>query len=185
MPYTNSEWEKLSIFLNFLIPKLPAPIEEDLTKGILDTVDMDSYRIEVQKTIDISLNGQKIEIGPVPTSGGGRSLEPEVDKLSNIIKAFNEQFGNVEWKDVDKIHKIITEEIPEKVSADKAYQNAVQHSDKQNARIEHDKALQKVMNELISDPSELYKLFSDNQSFRKWLSDTIFSLTYKKKKELN
>ena len=25
LPYTNAEWEKLSIFLNFLIPKLPAP----------------------------------------------------------------------------------------------------------------------------------------------------------------
>jgi type I restriction enzyme R subunit len=40
------------------------------------------------------------------------------------------------------------------------------------------------MNELITDPSELYKLFSDNPNFKKWLSDTIFSLTYKKKKEL-
>ena len=25
LPYTNAEWEKLSIFLNFLVPKLPAP----------------------------------------------------------------------------------------------------------------------------------------------------------------
>ena len=33
LPYTNAEWEKLSIFLNFLVPKLPAPVEEDLSKG--------------------------------------------------------------------------------------------------------------------------------------------------------
>ena len=32
LPYTNAEWEKLSIFLNFLIPKLPAPEEDDLSK---------------------------------------------------------------------------------------------------------------------------------------------------------
>ena len=44
LPYTNAEWEKLSIFLNFLIPKLPAPKEEDLSRGILETIDMDSYR---------------------------------------------------------------------------------------------------------------------------------------------
>ena len=25
LPYTNAEWEKLSIFLNFLVPKLPRP----------------------------------------------------------------------------------------------------------------------------------------------------------------
>ncbi|MEX2473469.1 MAG: type I restriction endonuclease subunit R, partial [Gemmatimonadota bacterium] len=28
LPYSNAEWEKLSIFLNFLIPKLPAPKED-------------------------------------------------------------------------------------------------------------------------------------------------------------
>ena len=33
LPYTNAGWEKLSIFLNFLIPKLPAPEEQDLSLG--------------------------------------------------------------------------------------------------------------------------------------------------------
>ena len=42
LPYGVQEWEKLSIFLNFLISKLPAPIEEDLSQGILDAIDMDS-----------------------------------------------------------------------------------------------------------------------------------------------
>ena len=42
LPYTNAGWEKRSIFLNFLIPKLPAPPDEDLSKGILDAIDMDS-----------------------------------------------------------------------------------------------------------------------------------------------
>lgn len=35
LPYSNADWEKLSIFLNFLTPKLPAPEEPDLSKGIL------------------------------------------------------------------------------------------------------------------------------------------------------
>ena len=51
LPYTNAEWEKLSIFLTFLVPKLPAPVEEDLSKGILETIDMDSYRVE-KKAVD-------------------------------------------------------------------------------------------------------------------------------------
>ena len=54
LPYTNAEWEKLSIFLNFLVPKLPAPKEEDLSKGILEAIDMDSYRVEVRAAIDIA-----------------------------------------------------------------------------------------------------------------------------------
>jgi type I restriction enzyme R subunit len=178
LPYTNAEWEKASIFLNFLIPKLPAPKEEDLSKGILEAIDMDSYRVEVKTSLDIALPDQGGEIGPVPTSGGGKKPEPELDILSNIIKAFNDQFGNIDWKDAEKIRKVISEEIPVKVTADKAYQNAMKNSDKQNARIEHDEALQQVIVDLLTDHTELFKQFVENPSFKKWLSDSIFSVTY-------
>ena len=57
-------------------------------------------------------------------------------------------------------------------------QNAMKNSDKQNARIEHDRALRQVMIELLSDHTELFKLFSDNLSFKKWLGDTNFGVTY-------
>ncbi len=178
LPYSNTEWEKLSIFLNFLIPKLPAPKEEDLSKGILETIDMDSYRSEIKASMSITLEDKDAEVDPIPTSGGGRKPEPELDRLSNIIKTFNDLFGNVPWKDKDKIRQVIAQEIPEKVAADTAYQNAMKNSDKQNARIEHDRALGRVMVELIADHTELFKQFSDNPSFQKWLSDTIFGVTY-------
>ncbi len=178
LPYTNADWGKLSIFLNFLIPKLPAPKEEDLSKGILEAIDMDSYRAEVRATMTIALADQDAEINPVPTSGGGRMAEPELDLLSNILKVFNDLFGNIDWKDADKILQVIAEEIPAKVAADRAYQNAMKYSDKQNARIEHDKALQRVLVELLADHTELFKQFSDNPDFKKWLGDTIFSVTY-------
>ena len=179
LPYTNAEWEKLSIFLNFLIPKLPAHREDDLSRGILETIDMDSYRVEVKSTVKIVLPDEDAEVEPVPTSGGGRKAEPELDNLSNIIKTFNDLFGNVDWKDADKIRKVITEEIPGKVAANEAYQNAIENSDKRNARIEHDKALQKVIIDMLNDQTELFKQFMDNPSFKKWLSDTIFHETYK------
>jgi type I restriction enzyme R subunit len=178
LPYSNAAWEKLSILLNCLIPKLPAPKEEDLSKGLLETIDMDSYRVEKQATIQIALPDADAEIGPVPADGGGHKPEPELDKLSNIIKAFNDQFGNIEWKDGDKIRQVIAEEIPAKVSADKAYQNAMKNSDRQNARIEHDKALQRVIVELLADHAELFKQFSDNPAFKKWLGDSNFAVTY-------
>jgi type I restriction enzyme R subunit len=178
LPYTNAAWEKLSIFLNFLVPKLPAPREEDLSKGILEAIDMESYRVEKQATMKIALTDADAEIEPVPTSGGGHKPEPELDRLSNIIKAFNDQFGNIPWTDADRVRKLITEEIPARVAADSAYQNARKFSDKQNARIEHDKALGRVMTALIQDDTELFKQFSDNESFHRWLTDTVFALTY-------
>ncbi len=178
LPYSNADWEKLSIFLNFLIPKLPAPVEEDLSRGIIETIDMDSYRVEKQAAMKIALSDDNVEIDPVPTSGGGHKPESELERLSNIIKAFNDHFGNIEWTDEDRVQRLISEEIPAKVAADQAYQNAQRNSDKQNARIEHDKALGRVMNAVLKDDTELFKQFSDNESFRRWLSDTVFAETY-------
>jgi len=178
LPYTNADWEMLSIFLNFLVPKLPAPVEEDLSKGILESIDMDSYRNEVRETVRLTLADEDGEVGPVPGSGGGRMPEPELDRLSNIIRSFNEQFGNIEWKDADRISHVIAEEIPARVAADKAYQNAMKNSDKAAARLEHDRALQKVVISMLTDHTELFKQFCDNPSFRKWLADTIFGVTY-------
>ncbi|HOD39066.1 MAG: Type I restriction enzyme EcoR124II R protein [bacterium ADurb.Bin243] len=187
LPYSNSSWEKLSIFLNFLIPKLPAPPDEDGAKGILETIDMDSYRAEIQESRKIKLNDGDAEIGPVPVDSIGKKPEPEYDRLSNIIKTFNELFGNIKWNDIDKIQKIIAEELPGKVAADKAYQNAMNQDDKQNARIEHDNALKRVITEMVNeqidmlnDQTELYKQFFENAGFQKWLTDTIFNATYKK-----
>ena len=178
LPYANAEWEKLSIFLTFLVPKLPAPIEEDLSKGILEAIDMDSYRVEKQAVLEIQLPDEDAEIEPVSTSGGGQKPEPEMERLSSIIRDFNDRFGNIEWKDQDKIEKVIAEELPAKVAADRAYQNAMANSDQQNARIEHDRALERAMADYVSDPIELFKQFSDNDSFRRWLSEMVFAATY-------
>jgi len=178
LPYTYPDWEKLSVFLTFLVPKLPAPIEDDLSKGILDAIDMDSYRVEKQAVLDIQLPDEDAEIGPVPTEGGGQKPETELDRLSNILREFNDRFGNIEWKDHDKIERVIAEELPRKVANDRAYQNAMANSDRQNARIEHDKALERAMTDVLADHTELFKQFSDNESFRRWLSEMVFAVTY-------
>jgi len=178
LPYTNADWEKLSIFLGFLISKLPAPVEEDLSKGILETIDMDSYRVEKQAVMKIQLPDADAEIEPVPATGGGFKLEPELDKLSNIIKAFNDQFGNIKWTDADRVHRLITEHIPAKLAADPAYQHARKNSGRENARVEHDKALSRVMTAILKDDTELFKQFMDNEGFKRWLTEKMFDLTY-------
>jgi type I restriction enzyme R subunit len=178
LPYANPAWEKLSIFLNFLVPKLPAPKEEDLSKGILEAIDMESYRNEVKAELKIVLDDANAEIEPVPTSGGGRKAEPELDRLSNIVRSFNEMWGGIDWNDSDKIRRVLTEELPATVAADQAYQNAMKNSDKQNARLEHDKALGRAITGLVADHTELYKQFGENEGFRRWLTETIFALTY-------
>ncbi len=70
------------------------------------------------------------------------------------------------------------------VAKDKEYQNAMKNSDKQNAKIESQKALNKVMISLMSSNMEIFKQFNDNSSFNQWLSDMVFNVTYNTKGEV-
>mgnify|MGYP001623874464 CR=1 FL=1 len=177
LPYGNVDWEKLSIFLNLLIPKLPSPRDDDLSEGILQTIDLSSYRNEAQEAIAIKLKDADAEIAPVPAGKVGHIVEPEMDLLSKIIMDFNDMFGNINWNDADNVQRQILA-IPEMVSKDKKYQNAMKNSDAQEARTESERALQAMIFSIMADNMELFKQFQDNPSFKKWLSDMVFSLTY-------
>lgn len=179
LPYGNVDWEKLSIFLNLLIPKLPSPREDDLSEGILSTIDLDSYRNEAQEAVAIKLEDEDAEIAPVPAGKVGHIVEPELDPLSKIIMDFNDMFGNIQWNDADNVQRQILQ-IPAMVSRDEKYQNAMKNSDEQEARTESERALQKVIFSIMADNMELFKQFQDNPSFKKWLTNMVFNLTYNK-----
>ena len=178
LPYTRTAWEERSIFLNFLIPKLPSPEENDLSRGILEAIDMDSYRVEKQAVQEILLADEDAEIDPVPTAGGGGRPDAEIERLSNILRVFNEHFGDIAWDDADRVRQMITETIPSRVAEDRALRNARQNSDEQNARIEHDRALVRVMTSVMKDDAELFRQFMDNEGFKRWMTDTVFTLAY-------
>ena len=175
-----SRTAKRSIFLNFLISKLPSPKEEDLSKGILDATAMDSYRVEKRAMQKIVLPDEDGEVEAVPTSERGGRLDPELERLSEIIREFNDLFGVSDWDDHDRVGRLITESMPSKVAANKAFRNARQNSDKQNARIEHERVLVQVMTGVMKDDTKLFKEFMDNEGFRRWMSDKVFSIAYKK-----
>ena len=155
---------------------MPAPIDEDLSKGILDAIDMDSYRVEKQAMQKIILPDEDAEIEPVPTGGGGYVPEPEMDRLSNLLKAFNDLFGDIDWDDKDRVRQLITETIPTRVAADAAFRNAMLNSDDANTRIEHGKALLRVVTSVMKDDTQLFKQFMDNEGFKRWMTDAVFEL---------
>ncbi len=177
LPYGNAAWEKLSIFLNLLIQKLPSPRDDDLSQGILEAIDIDSYRLEARESMAIKLEDKDAEVAPVPAGKIGHIIDPEMDLLSSILSAFNDMFGNIAWNDADNVRRQILE-IPAMVSKDERYQNAMKNSDKQNARMESERALQQIIFSIMADNMELFKQFQDNPSFKKWLSDMVFNLTY-------
>lgn len=177
LPYGSVQWEKHSIFLNLLIPKLPSPEGEDFTEGLLEDVDLESYRAEAQQTMRIQLENENGEIDPVPVGSNNGIDVPELDTLTNILKKFHDIFGNIEWTDEDKIRKQVAE-LPDIVRKDERYQNAMKHSDRQNARDESDRATTEAILATMSSGIELYKAVQSNDSLRKWILDMVFNATY-------
>ena len=151
LPYGNADWEKLSIYLNLLIPKLPSPRDDDLSEGILESIDLNNYRPEARESMSIVLEDSDTEVAPVPTGKGVHIIDPEMDLLSNIVSEFNDMFGNIEWKDEDNARHQVTEVIPAMVSKDESYQNAMRNSDEESARLESERALQQVIFSIMAD----------------------------------
>jgi type I restriction enzyme R subunit len=174
LPYSNGSWEKLSIFLTMLVRKLPAPKEEDLSKGILDAINMDSYRVEKQERLKIMLSDEDAEIDPPPTGGGGTKPQPELVRLSEILQTFNEQFGTL-FTDADRIFRRIKEDVAPAVEKDEAYQNAKTNTPGKS-RLELTAAVKKAMGPMLRDDTEFYKQYVQNDSFKRFVNDFVAEL---------
>ncbi|MEI6425683.1 MAG: type I restriction endonuclease subunit R, partial [Lentisphaerota bacterium] len=70
----------------------------------------------------------------------------------------------------------ITEDIAPKVAVDQPYQNAIKNTPNA-ARIELDAALMRVISPLLKDDTEFYKQFVQNESFKRFVTDTVIAIT--------
>jgi len=102
--------------------------------------------------------------------------EPQLEYLSEILREFNERFGNIDWNDEDKVRRFIFEEMPEKLRDDEKVSNAFRQGDPQNARIELDNAVQRLVLEYMMDHTQLYKEFTSREDFRSFVVDKLFGL---------
>ncbi len=177
--FSNPYWESLKVFLKFLLAKLPSLNDQDLTKGILESIDVHSYRVERQATSAIQLEGG-VEINPACPDITARKYEPKLDSLSNIVQDFNERFGNIQWTEQDKVRRFLFEDLPAQINQDEDYQNAKQNSDRQNAKITFGKKLVEKFQDFIFEQEEVYRKFSEDPDFKRDLLDTLFSMDYDK-----
>jgi type I restriction enzyme, R subunit len=171
--FENPYLERLYIFLNHLQNKLGGETSTDLAKGILDNIDMDSYRLTLQATTNIVLE-QGEDLKPIPTEMRGGVSDPELDRLSNIIQSFNDRYGT-QFEDTDKVRRVFDSLLTDMSKSDELI-NSIKYSDDQNARITNDKILQQEFLKHITTNFDLYKLFSDNREFQEDLSSKMYGL---------
>ena len=171
--FENPYLERLYIFLNHLQNKLGGETSTDLAKGILDNIDMDSYRLTLQATTNIVLE-QGEDLKPIPTEMRGGVDDPEIDRLSNIIQSFNDRYGT-QFEDTDKVRRVLDSLLAD-MSKSEELINSIKFSDTQNAQITNDKVLKQEFLKHITTNFDLYKLFSDNREFQEDLSSKMFGL---------
>jgi type I restriction enzyme R subunit len=175
LDFNNLYWEQLWWYLKYLLPKLIIDENDDLAQGIIESIDMDSYRPSKQGTENISLAADPGFVAPLPVTVGGGKIEPELDSLENILKVFNHRFGDIDWTDKDKVNKFLTEQLPAEMKADKKVMDAITTSpDKQNARISSDKKVEELMQQYLFSQTEIFKKFSTDQDFQRRYKEFVF-----------
>ncbi len=178
LSFKNAYWERLYWFIKYLMPHIQPPSDGDLAKGILEAVDLDSYRLSKTTTDNIKLAGEE-EIDPTPPIMKGKKGENEFEQLQAIINEFNARFGIDKWTDDDKVKNFLFMQLPADLGKDEATVNAVKNSDKQNAKITSDKKVEDLMQDVIFTYTDLYKKFTDDADFKRQYLDFVFDKIWK------
>ncbi|MCZ2085115.1 MAG: DEAD/DEAH box helicase family protein [Flavobacteriales bacterium] len=173
VPFENPYLERLYIFLNHLQNKLGGDVPVDFAQGILDNIDMDSYRLQLEATTNMVME-QGEDLKPMPTDMRGGTNKPDIDRLSNILQTFNDRYGT-QFQDVDKVRQM-AENVAKDVAQNQELIKSIQHSDDQNARITSDKVVGEELLKHITTNFDLYKMYSDNKDFKEDFSAMMFGM---------
>lgn len=176
LDFNNIHWEKLFWYLKFLVQKLYIEKNDDLSEGILESIDMESYRPSKNGTENIKLEEVATEIAPIPVEVGGKVADPELDTLENILSVFNQRFGDIEWTDKDKIPKFLAQQLPQEMRTDTHFMRNIRESDRQNARISSDEKVKELMEKYFLSYPGVYNKFKNEEDFRKRYNEFVFNL---------
>lgn len=184
LDFSNQYWEQLWWYLKNLLPKLTIENNTDPVDGILEAINMDSYRPSLQDTEKIQLAAEPGVVAPIPVTVGGGKKDSEFDTLENIINVFNIRFGDIEWTDKDKVNEILTKQIPEAMKADQRIMDAITTSpDKQNAKISSDSKVEELMQQYLFSQTEIFKKFTTDKDFQRRYKEFIFDTVWENKRQ--
>ena len=182
LDFNNLYWEQLWWYLKYLLPKLNIEQDDDLAQGVIESIDMDSYRPSKQGTQNILLVSEPGTVAPIPVGVGGGKQEVDIDTLENILKAFNQRFGDIEWTDKDKVNQFLTEQLPSEMRKDELTMKAITDSpDKQNAKISSDNKVDELMQQYLFTQTEIFKKFSSDKDFQRRYKEFVFDTLWMSK----
>lgn len=172
LPEGSLEWEKKETVLALLIHKLPKLGMDDLTRGLLEAIDFDRYRLVKNEERNIRLQNADTEIEPVPTSTFVGIAEPDMQHLSEIERKFNEAFGSIDWRD-EQLARKQTEHIIEQTVQSDTLRNAMLYGDADTANQECDETVRNLMVDMMDTNTELMSTYFKRGDFSELLNNMV------------
>ncbi|CAA6824823.1 MAG: Type I restriction-modification system, restriction subunit R (EC [uncultured Sulfurovum sp.] len=178
MDFENPSWEKLWWNLKYLVPLLKIKT----TKGdnsILDAIEIGEIRPIKKGTQNIQLANEDGVLYGIPSDMAGMTMDEIFDTLENIIKAFNQRFGNIEWGeavDSKEAQNFIANSLPEKIRQDEDALYSIKNSDKQNAKVTSDKKAQEVINAMMLTHIGIYKKIMTDPELKNRIFEFVFDI---------
>lgn len=173
MPFKSQEWEMLNTYFLLLVHKLPVLKGEDLTKGLLEAIDFEQYRLDKGEEHKIELENTDAEIDPIPVGQPKGKSEPLMKKLSDILDEFN----GINWLNKEKAKEQL-EELPVRLQEDEAFVNAVLNSNRETAIQQFNKSMLTIAVQMLNENTEFTRNYLDNPNFMNFINQRVFQTAY-------
>lgn len=177
--FDDTRLEKLYVFLRFLVKKLPFTPER-LPLEVLESVDMESYKIVKTKEMKIALEDAEGSLEPMGSGQRGLVAE-EKDFLSKIIKDVNDKFGT-EFSDDDRV---VMGDMAWRLADNETLQATLKNNTRDAAKIKYDQIFQEELISMLNRHFGFYKKLDENDELKSFVNQKIFDFVNKKVKEKN
>ena len=176
IPFEDVGLEKLYVFARHLRRLLPVR-QDQLPTEILDSIDIDSYRVRKTSSGQLTPDPRIEMLEPMLESEKYGSQEDPLQALSEIIEFLNEVFG----EDAPDAEKIVKEVLAETVQDD-GVSNAVRINPPDKARLAVDDVASEAFTRRHKTNFNIYRRFSDDDYVRNRILDWIFDEVLKDKR---
>lgn len=172
LPFNDIELEKLYILLKMLITKIAPPRTEDLVKGILNNVDLNSIRIILESKKDIELEEDKGGVKPSSADGSSKK-EVELERLLNIVREFNTKFGSVDFGTNEKIAKELMD-LKDDIAKEQTFRDSL--GDEQNARRLFADIFKNQYLQFFKRNKDFFTQLDNKEEFKERVSNVIYEM---------
>ncbi|ODS31323.1 MAG: DEAD/DEAH box helicase [Candidatus Scalindua rubra] len=170
--------EKLYLYCRFLLKKLPLD-KDSLPREVVESIDMDRYRIKPTYKGGITLEKKEGELAPMTTDEKQPPVS-EFEKLSAIIAKVNE-IGSTHFNEDDKVKFT---RLADTIYDDEYFQESMKTNTKSNLKLLFKKLFDNVMADMYESDFNFYKKIEENQSVKDLIKDNLFEDVFKRARKV-